>query len=1048
MAQQFLNSSLKVLRSRPLWGIAAIIIAAAAVLLTGCPPAPPAPRPPTPISIPEVRWKVYSARRQMSYMKLDLPVMIAGTAITIGKPVMMVPADQAGAHEGSLLNRVAAQTAPSAGPTTSPASAPDGDVEHPLVAMPASWGNAGGITVYSTHVVRGAAEGPLVDQLAGQPRYAVDAGCYLVALAARDVTEATQSAKGAATQPAGMPGTVYQVKDPFPVYLKVTVPPGVDTGEYRFPIRIAMPGRAAEDAMISVEVADIAMPTDPRVLALATTTVAELSRVYPDSFGSISANYLDRNDPDDKAAVEQLDALVRAARAEGVALFVEDIGPSLHVDELGQVTMDWDAYDRLVQPYMDGTAFDDRIPLPVWLAPVPPRRIRDSSTQLWQYIDACAKHFAAKGWVASPAFMHPALAAGGGAERPGGEFLLDATKPGDNTALLAQVSEMVRLHMPRDMLVVGTPDATAEGVPQGQLWCINDDDPRLPPAGTLASEYSVRAWPWMCIARGNTAGGSPTGVKGFVWRDAVAAAEELTPQQHSRPLLVVQKGAQGGRTVISPSLRMTYLSAGMNDAALVGLLQKRADPTLNGGAGGGMISEILAGMVGRTGTRNNPVASDPSDIPLAAPGFLFSAWSNDRATWNQVTPTLERLILAADPGSRASIRTDDPLYLAARMWLSQTRRPVARVAGYTFSMRPGRDSDILDIRLHLFAENPVDAPADIDLRFADLPGDFDLPPIPGADVQIRRRLAALAPTAAADITMPLAGHVESLLQAPGINTLELTEHHAGALLRLPVQLPIYRIHGTENPPKADGNPDDWPALRDDPQTRVFGQMKVATHYLSRPDLLAASLRQDDQPALVRWTYDKDYLYMLARCDQDSISDERNTDWPLQDAGAGKEGAVRWWGSDGLQVELAAMPPTQRAAAATAPAGPDVYDRVVKIAFKPAGVALIQTGMIEHDAKTGAASISWHDGPPAPSGSSLSLKYGITLPRQEGHPVAYIVEAAIPRAWIDGPPIDNVKSPAWRVNVLRHRAGDLSCTSWAGPIVHDNDVGMMGALLGE
>ena len=91
-----------------------------------------------------------------------------------------------------------------------------------------------------------------------------------------------------------------------------------------------------------------------------------------------------------------------------MSLFVEDIIPTTRVDETGQVTLDWDAYDRLMQPYMDGTAFEDRVPLAVWLAPVPPRRIRDSSTQLWQYIDACAKHFAAKGWVAVPAFLHPA----------------------------------------------------------------------------------------------------------------------------------------------------------------------------------------------------------------------------------------------------------------------------------------------------------------------------------------------------------------------------------------------------------------------------------------------------------------------------------------------------------------------------------------------------------------------------------------------------------------------------------------------------------------
>ena len=50
----------------------------------------------------------------------------------------------------------------------------------------------------------------------------------------------------------------------------------------------------------------------------------------------------------------------------------------------------------------------------------------------------------------------------------------------------------------------------------------------------VANEYSVRVWPWMCVARGNLSGpggigggvgGSPTGVKGLVWREAVSGAD-------------------------------------------------------------------------------------------------------------------------------------------------------------------------------------------------------------------------------------------------------------------------------------------------------------------------------------------------------------------------------------------------------------------------------------------------------------------------------------------------------------------------------------------
>ncbi len=876
---------------------------------------------------------------------------------------------------------------------------------------------------FTTHIVRGAVEGPLVDQLTGQARVAADGGSFLVPLGA------AAPAKGQTLEP-----YTFEVKEPFPLYVRVTVPPAAEPGEYRIAITMRAPGRAAEVMVLSVEVADIALPTEARVLAVATTTVADLARLFPETFGAIPGAYLDRNDPDHKAAVAQLDALVKTARSQGVALFVEDMIPSTRVDALGIVSVDWDAYDRVMQPYMDGSAFEDRVPLGVWLAPVPPRRIRDASTQLWQYIDACAKHFTARGWVGTAAFLHPALANSAAENAASGE-----TTANQEIGVPKMVEEMLKLHMPREMLAVASPGAE---VPHSQLWSVNDDDPRLPPAGAMATEYSVRDWPWVCIARDGTHGGSAAmggGVKGFVWRNCLAGASELEKQttEHrqdadatNKPLLVVQKNGE-----VVPSLRLAWLNAGLNDGALLGLLEQRADPQRTG-----LISEVLGGMVGRTGLA---AQKQTDNMPLAEPGFLYAGWPVDRSVWAQVTPNLQRLLLASDPGTRASIKTDDPLYLAAKLWLARTHRPVARVAGYSFSMRAGSESDILDARVHLLAENPVEAAAEVDLRFADLPGDFDLPPVtgPDADIQIRRRTISLAPSAAGLVTLPLAGHVQALMTAPVPNALEITERHGGAALRLPVQLPIYRIHAVaegQSAPKLDGKTEDWPV---DTQLRAFGIMQVKTRYLSRPDLLTGTVTPDEKPAEVRWVYDKDFLYMMAVCPQEAISDDRNTEWPNVAAGAG----VRWWGSDGLQVVLSPMPATPRAG--DAPGAGAVYNRLVKIAFKPAGVALVQNGAWAE--KGGRLVPTWRDGPPA--GGPATIKYAVTTQRKDGHPVAYVVEAAIPRAWIDGPKngvIDGTRAPAWRVNVLRHRASDLTSASWAGPVVEDNDLGMMGALLGE
>jgi hypothetical protein len=1030
---------------RPNAARAILLAALSLVALVACPSVPQSAPPAGPMAIGNAagaaaRWQVNLARGQSTYIPMDLPAVVAGATITVLSP--------APAAMGNV------STAP--GMTAGPVAPPDRGGPRDVRAGP-TW--TGTVELYSAHAVHESLEGPTLEQLTGRPRIVSDAGTYLTPVQ-------SSPAPG---------GRIFAVAEPLPLYLRVNAPAVVEPGAYRVILRIETPGRPVEAGILTVDVADVAVPTAPRVLGVATTTVDELTRLYPATFGKIAGQYLNPADPDHQAAARQLDVLIKAARDQGIVLFVEDIIPALRVDELGQVTLDWDNYDRLMQPYMDGTAFDDHAPLGVWLAPVPPPRIRNSTSQLWQYIDLCARHFAAKRWSAVPVFLHPAL--GGGAVEPSA----DAAEK-----LRAQVADMMRLHMPRDMLAVAAPGSD---VPHAQLWAVNDHDSRLPPAGALADEYSIRAWPWMCVARGNLSGaggtgGTPTGVKGFLWRNALGGAAALpgsaaTPEAVAdvagRPLFRVHDG------IVAPTLRMVWLNAGMNDAALLGLLERRAEATR-----AGMLSDILAAMVGRTGIAADETPRHDSAAPLAPTGFLYAGWPVDRDVWAQVTPNLLKLIRATDPGARAAVPADDPAYLAARLWLAGTRRPVARIAGYDLAMRPSaRGGDILDARLHVRVENPVDDPADLDLRFPFLPGDFEIAPSlltaaladpeapsggerPAGDVAaptLRRRRLALDALSVADVPVPLAGHVATLMTAPDSTPLEITEHVNGAVLRLPVRLPVYRVHNLEEgqaAPKMDGVADDWPP---NIQTRVFGEMKVGTRYLARPDLLAGAARADDKPATLRWTCDADYLYLLARCPQDSVSDDRNTEWPLRPG----PGGARWWGTDGLQIELAAMDTTtaktpeaaaatSSAAAGATPASP-ANDRLLKIAFKPSGVVLVRTGRVLPDGK-GDIGLVWKDGPPPlRAGTAASVKYGITVQRDQGRITGYTLEAAIPRAWIEGDadgqrlasaaaPADALQPPAWRVNVLRHRAGDLVSSSWSGPMVDDDDVAMMGALIGQ
>ena len=89
--------------------------------------APPAP----------VLWTLHSARRQSSFLRLDLPVVISGMRITLSAPAGPVP-----------------------------------------------WINSrtDNFNLFTTHIARGEIAGPAVEQLTGFPQTSSDAGSYLVKL--------------------------------------------------------------------------------------------------------------------------------------------------------------------------------------------------------------------------------------------------------------------------------------------------------------------------------------------------------------------------------------------------------------------------------------------------------------------------------------------------------------------------------------------------------------------------------------------------------------------------------------------------------------------------------------------------------------------------------------------------------------------------------------------------------------------------------------------------------------------------------------------------
>lgn len=824
-----------------------------------------------------------------------------------------------------------------------PAGGPFAALEIASATGPEVWPPSG-VTLYTGQLRTGPICGPMVDQLFGTPTVQGDAGTILVPAAVQDG-----------------PNLRTFTLAPGVCMLRVQVPALLAAGTYRFPLTFVAAGGARVGAELQVQVSDISLLSEGQVIATATATVAEMSAAYPETFGKLQAMYLDRSDTEHAAAVAQLDEVVKTAQRHGVAFYLEDLAPTVKIDEVGRVLVDWEAYDRTIGPYLDGTAFPDRTPLPLWLAPAPPRRIRDTPTQLRQYLQACAEHYRERAWTAQPAFMHAAL--------------IDLTA---DPALRKAVLEVIARHLDRSFALIATPDVASALKP---MWVVLDEDPRLPPAGMLATAESLRAWPWMCAARG---------LRGMVWRNALGAGEGAVPLLMPQPpvLPAAEKGKSPAALLMREpalSLRLAWLTAGLNDCAHFALVERRSDPAV--------AQEILAGLVGRTG-----LGAPESSRTNQRGGYLYAGWPGDATTWDTLPQMLDRLILAADPGAKTKIAADDPLLLQTKVWLAKARRPVARPISLSFSLTPGRDGTLVQAAPKLVVENPIGAETEMALRWAPLPGDLALR---------NSEPLKLPPYGLLQPALALEGHLESLREGPRPTTLELRERTGGARLDVPTLVPIYRMRPAAEAPKIDGKGDDWPQ---DAYIQAYGPMRVELGYQSRSALLAGKLRMQKAPATVRWSFSSDYLYALVRVPQESTSDDRSSEWPLT--------LGRWWASDVVQMQLVGG----------GPAGPAT--KVVQIAIKPTGVALVRAAPWPAQ---GAA--KWTDGPTGLKHAVVSDKHG------------YTVELALPRKWFPNDHDRDPATAVWRVNVLRHRASDLQSTSWSGPVIDDSDLEMMGLLIG-
>ena len=374
---------------------------------------------------------------------------------------------------------------------------------------------------------------------------------------------------------------------PAPVWVEIHSPPGARAGRYAGRVRVTDGGGASVATPVELRVRGYALPA----VALPTPARVDLRPILA---GNSNA---DNCSP---AAILRDDAARRAIgrafavlQEHGLSPYTDDLLPPYTEDASGGVVIDWSAYDAVVGPYIDGTAYPDRRPAYIWPVPItsaypdPSRYDGAESTRYAavarDYLAKCKAHFDAKGWTRQAVVMFDAPSP----EAPRSGDGARVKRLGKLTHIADKGLQFVSAAVPQSMGPFGWhdyehkdlsdavdiwcpparfqhPPTLAEQRARGKrTWLLPD---RPPFSGSLAVEAPwthARSLPWQAFLHGHDGLFIPAATR---WpKDPLEHA--VARRDEPSDTWLIYPGAAFGLEDPVPSVRLKQLQLGLQDYA-------------------------------------------------------------------------------------------------------------------------------------------------------------------------------------------------------------------------------------------------------------------------------------------------------------------------------------------------------------------------------------------------------------------------------------------------------------------------------------------------
>ncbi len=746
---------------------------------------------------------------------------------------------------------------------------------------------------------------------------------------------------------------------------------------------------------IQLKVHDFVLPDSRPVLALGGFDQSMLLRRYLTRNGKpYSPLWMDRQDPLVARGLVVIRQLMTLARAHRLDLFDKSLRPSVKRDMDGKLKIYWGDYDAVIKPYLDGTAFADRVGSPAWpmwtddrFSPekityntgskgTGARRVNPEAIYL---IDQTVKHFQEMGF-ANRLFAWPIR------DTAGAEHYRDFStvarvfrKAAPHLPILTQLppappapmgwrppSDYRQLYdmlaPPAHLLDPGQQKLFVRAAsPLRGAYLAPGAPPFMPPLEVVASAADVRAVPWMIYRYG---------LNGLFIPDVLEWGDDPFTGGGRSETRLFYPGRFAGLEAVLPSVRLKRLRRGLQDLTYLALLRQRGR-----GAVADRLARAMARYLGLDATGDHYL--DPR----------LNGWVADAASWELARKLMVSEVRSAIwPGPE----TTEHLRAQRMTWrqLDQTARSV-RIERIRSRVRES-DTGFLHANVQIDLYNERGGPAAVRLTLPEPPegiqrvnGTVDIPAIaPGERKSVELSFTCRRPhtNAAGALAVPIHLSVEG--EEPSLHWA-----HVKMLVSTPPRKPL----------AIDGDLTDWPMRP--------GNSAGNFRLLGRRGRYGKGLAKMRTLAFVM--HDEKNLYLAFRCNRSGktplVVKATNTVRYEQLLAAGED-----------MVEVIFDP------AGLGKAAEDLY----RIVVKANGILITERG-VPSEPPLGAVA-HW------PAAARVAVKQ---------YEKVWIVELAVPLSAF-GPA---GRQRRWGVNFVRYTTESGESSSWSGTPRHYYDPANLGTV---